>query len=97
MTWKERPVDFVSTLSGTTAYRLHVAFVSRVPHDDAQVASAHWTGAGKVYSHHFSLALQIMPYNSDRCLILRRRPVLKLRQSSLDYLEPSETNKLRGR
>ena len=33
----------------------------------------------------------------SRCLILRRRPVLKLWQNSLDYLELSETDKLPGR
>jgi hypothetical protein len=37
MAWKERPVDFVSTLSRTTAYGLDVVFVFRFPNDDAEV------------------------------------------------------------
>ena len=65
ITWKERPVDFVSTLSATAAYRLNVAFTFRFPNNDAEVTSAHWTGPGKVYSHDSSLTLQILSYNSE--------------------------------
>ena len=65
ITWKERPVDFVSTLSATAAYGLDVVFAFRFPNNDAEVTSAHWTGAGKVYSHDFSLTLQILSYNSE--------------------------------
>ena len=64
MAWKERSVDFVSTLGATTAYGLHVVFAFRFPNNNAEVISAHRTGPGKVYRHRSSLALQILSYNS---------------------------------
>ncbi len=57
ITWKQGPVDFVSTLSVTAAYGLHVVFGFRFPNNDAEVIFGASDGTGKVYSHHFNLAL----------------------------------------
>jgi hypothetical protein len=63
MAWKERPVDFVSTLGATAMYELDVPTAFRFPDNDTEVISALRTGPGKIYSHYFSLALQIVSYN----------------------------------
>jgi hypothetical protein len=39
ITWKQRPVDFVSACSPTAAYRSHVALVRGSPKDDAEAIS----------------------------------------------------------
>jgi hypothetical protein len=62
ITWKEAPDDFISTLSATATYRLHLAF-ARFPDDDTEVISTPGTGSSEVDSHGFSLTLQIGPYN----------------------------------
>ena len=77
-TTDKSPSDLVSTLGATAMYELDVPTAFRFPDHDTEVISALRTGPGKVYSHHSSLTLQIVSYNSDRCLKLRRRPVLEL-------------------
>ena len=86
-------MDFVSAYGTTTIDGLGFLTAVGLRDDRAKVIAASRTRSGKVYSHAFRLTLQFGPYNSDRCLILRRTPVLELWPNSLDYIELSETDK----
>ena len=62
MTWKERPVDFVSAGGATATYESHIAFGFRFPDDDTKVISALRTGSSKVDSHTMKLTLPVSPF-----------------------------------
>ena len=55
MTWKKSPVHFVSAVSATTAYRLHVIFAFRFADNDTEVIPALGTVSGEVDSHSFQI------------------------------------------
>ena len=87
------PVNLVSADRTTTIDGLGLLTAFGLRYYDTEVVAAPGTRSGEVYSHAFRLTLQFGPYNSDRCLILRRTPVLELWPNSLDYIELSETDK----
>jgi hypothetical protein len=74
MTWKERPVDFVSTLSATTVNGLSIATAFGLGDDHTEVIAALGTGSGEVYNHLINLALPSRPFKRRSSVVGRPFP-----------------------